>query len=339
MVTLPDQNQMYSQTQPNQNHQEEIPFLLPVTSEEFIPSTNRWISIAGFVLTGSVAIAAIMAYTIEYNITVKAAGIVRPVGELRLVQPEIEGVVKSILVKENQSVRKGQIIAELDDTQQQIKKSQLQGTSQQTSLQIGHMATQIQSLNTQIAAEEQLIARGISAAKADLARNQREYADKRITTQSELLAAEAQLQKEQADLQKTQANLAFAEDERRRYQMLVTAGAISQNDFNKKILTVNQNKAEVLSVQKTIDIAIARRKSAQTNLNPSNAIVSIAGQRIAQEQARGAVTIATLKKEKQALMQRSVELANQLNQTRKELEQLAVQLQKTRLKQPAMELF
>ncbi len=310
MVTLPNRNQMYLQTQPNQNHPADLPFLRPVTSEEFIPSTNRWISIAGFVLTGSVAIAAIMAYTIEYNITIKASGIVRPVGELRLVQPEIEGVVKNILVKENQSVRQGQIIAELDDTQQQIKKSQLQGTSQQTNLQIGHMATQIQSLNTQITAEEQSIARGIASAEADLVRNQREYADKKITTQSELLAAEAQLQKEQADLQKAQANLAFAEDERRRYQMLVTAGAISQSDFNKKTLSVNQNKAEVISVQKTIDIAIARRRSAQTNLNPSNAIVSIARQRIAQEQARGAVTIATLKKEKQSLMQRSVELAN-----------------------------
>lgn len=332
MISLSNRNQMYSQTQSNQNHQADLPFLRPVTSEEFIPSTNRWISIAGFVLTGSVAIAAVMAYTIEYNITVKAAGIVRPVGELRLVQPEIEGVVKSILVKENQSVRQGQVIAELDDTQQQIKKSQLQGTSQQTNLQIGHMTTQIQSLNTQIAAEEQSIARGIAAAEADLARNQREYADKRITTQSELLAAEAQLQKEQADLQKAQANLAFAEDERSRYQMLVTAGAIAQNDFNKKTLTVNQNKAEVVSVQKTIDIAIARRKSAQTNLNPSNAMVSIARQRIAQEQAKGAVTIATLKKEKQSLMQRSIELASQLNQTRKELEQLAVQLQKNTIK-------
>jgi HlyD family secretion protein len=114
--------------------------------------------IAGFVLTGTVVIAAIMSYIIEYNVTVKASGIVRPVGELRLVQPEIEGVVKNILVKENQSVRKGQVIAELDDTQQQIKKSQLQGNIQQTNLQIIHLDTQIQSLNTQIAAEEQSIA-------------------------------------------------------------------------------------------------------------------------------------------------------------------------------------
>ena len=95
----------------SQNHQSEIPFLRPVTSEEFIPPTNRWISITGFVLTGTIAIAVSMAATIKYNVTVKASGTVRPVGELRLVQPEVEGTVKSILVKENQSVRKRQIIA------------------------------------------------------------------------------------------------------------------------------------------------------------------------------------------------------------------------------------
>nr|WP_272819403.1 biotin/lipoyl-binding protein [Scytonema hofmannii] len=217
-----------------------------------------------------------MAWTIKYNVTVKAAATVRPAGELRVVQPEIEGAIKTILVKENQSVIKGQIIAQLDNSQQEIKKSQLQGNIQQLNLQIVQINAQIQSLNTQILAEEQSINRAIVAAEAELARNQREHEDRKITTQTELLAAEAQLQKEKADLQKAQADLGFAQLEANRYQILLKSSAISANEFDKKLLAVKQAKSALASMQKTVDIALARRKSSQTALNPSNATVAIA---------------------------------------------------------------
>ncbi len=311
-------------TSENDNHE----FLRPVTSEEFIPPTSGWISLAGFVLTGTIAIAVIMASAIKYNVTVKARATVRPVGEIRLVQPEIEGTVKNILVKENQNIKKGQVIAQLDDTQQQIKKSQLQANIQQSNLQLVQIDAQIQSLNTQIAAESQSNTRAIAAAEAELARNQREYQDRKITTQTELLAAEAQLQKEQADLQKAEADLEFAVSEKNRYQMLATKGAISQNDFDKKLLAVKQNKSSLAAVQKTVNIARARIKSAKATINPSNATVNIANERMAQEKAKGEATIATLKKEKQALIQRRVEMLNQIRQAQKELQQLDTQLQK-----------
>lgn len=320
------------ETNKSQTNESEIPFLRPVTSEEFIPPTNRWISITGFVLTGTMAIAVSMAATIKYNVTVKAAGTVRPAGELRLVQPEIEGTVKSILVKENQSVRKGQIIAQLDDTQQKIRKSQLEGNIQQTKLQIIQINGQIQSLGTQIAAEEQSITRAIAANRADLARNQREYEDRKVTTQSELLASEAQLQQQKANLQKAHANLEFAQIEANRYKTLVKAGAISRSEFDKRLLTVKQNKSALLSVQKAVDIALARRKSAQTALNPTNATVAIAQQRILQEKSKGTATIATLKKEKLQLIQRRMEIENQLQQTQKELQQTNRQSQKNTIR-------
>ncbi len=331
MVTIPDKKRSYSETNNKHNHssKDDTEFLRPVTSEEFIPPTSRWISLTGFVLTGTIAIAVTMASVIKYNVTVKAAATVRPAGEQRLVQPEIEGVVKSIFVKENQSVIKGQIIARLDDTQQQIKKSQLQGNIQQTNLQFVQIHAQIQSLNTQIAAEEQSITKAVVAAEADLARNQREHQDRNVTTQTELLAASAQLQKEQADLQKVQADLEFAQVEEKRYKMLVKSGAISQTEFDKKLLAVKQAKSAVAATQKAVDIAIAKRKAAQIALNPSDATVAIAQQRIAQEKAKGKATIAILKKEKQALIQRRVEIESQLTQAKKELQQVETQLQKS----------
>lgn len=326
MVTIPTSKSLIPATDDKQE------FLRPVTSEEFIPPTSRWISITGFVLTGTIAIAVTMASTIKYNVTVKAAATVRPVGNIRLVQSENEGTVKSILVKENQNIKKGQLIAQLDNTQQRIKKGQLQGNIQQSNLQLVQIDAQVQSLNTQIAAESQSNTRAIAAAEAELARNQREYQDRKITTQTELLAAEAQLQKEQADLEKAKADLEFAVSEKNRYQTLVNKGAISKNEFDKKLLAVKQNKSSVAAVEKSVNIAIARRKSAKATINPSNATVDIASQRIAQEKAKGEAIIATLKKEKQALIQRRVEMLNQLRQAQKELQQIDTQLEKNLIK-------
>ncbi|MDJ0616786.1 MAG: HlyD family efflux transporter periplasmic adaptor subunit [Calothrix sp. MO_192.B10] len=81
-----------------------------------------------------------------------------------------------------------------------------------------------------------------------------------------------------------------------------------------------------------MDIAFARRKSAQAALNPTNATVAIATQRIAQERAKGQATIATLKKEKLQLIQRGLEIQAQLQQTSKELQQLKTQLQKSTIR-------
>ena len=322
MVTTSDSTTLIPETDDNQS------FLHAVTTEEFIPPTSRWISLTGFVLTGTIAIAVTMATMIKYNVTVKATATVRPLGKIPLVQSENEGTVKDILVKENQNIKKGQVIAQLDNTQQLIKKSQLQANIQQSNLQLVQIDAQVQSLNTQIAAESQSNTRAIAAAEAELARNQREYQDRKITTQTELLAAEAQLQKEQADLQKAEADSEFAISEKNRYQILATKGAISQNEFDKKLLAVKQNQSSVAVVQKSVNIAIARIKSAEATINPSNATVDIASERIAQEKAKGEALIATLTKEKQALNQRRVEMLNQIRQAQKELQQVDTQLEK-----------
>ncbi len=63
--------------------------------------------------------------------TVKGQAVVRPSGELRIVQAATEGQVMQIYVKENQVVKTGDAIALIDDSRLQTKKSQLQSNIQQ----------------------------------------------------------------------------------------------------------------------------------------------------------------------------------------------------------------
>ncbi|MFB2768529.1 HlyD family efflux transporter periplasmic adaptor subunit [Pelatocladus sp. BLCC-F211] len=303
--------------------------LTSTPSEEFLPPVNRWTSLAGIFLVGSIVATISLCSWIKYNVTVKATAVVRPTGEIRLVQSKIEGIVKSILVTENQLVKQGEAIAYLEDKQLQIKNNQLQGNIQQDKLQIIQINAQIKALDSQILAEAIVAERTVASAKTDLQRNQREYQQRQITTNSELLVAQANLQKAQANLQKAQADLSFAEMDRDRYQHLAQIGAIGNREFEQKKLVVKQTQAILKAEEKAVDIAQAQMQSAKAAVNPSTATVAIAQERITQETARGKATIASLKKEKQALIQRRVEIENQLGQFQKELQQVANQLQDT----------
>lgn len=301
--------------------------LLPsIQTDEFLPSISPWTSMAGIFLVGTVGTAIGVSSWVKYNVTVKAPATVRPIGDTRLVQPEMEGTVKSILVKENQLVKQGDAIARLDDEQLLIKKSQLQGNLEQGKLQLIQMYAQTRSLGVQIIAEKRVIERTVASAKADLERNQRDYQQQQITTTNELLVAQASLQRAEADLQKANADLNFAKLDSDRYEELSKIGAIAGREFDQKKLAVEQAKAIVKGEQKAVDIAKAKVKSAQAALNPSTAMVKIASERIAQETAKGESTIATLIREKEALEQRRFEVQSQLNQYQKEIQQLDTQL-------------
>jgi multidrug resistance efflux pump len=110
--------------------------------------------------------------------------------------------------------------------------------------------------------------RTIASAEADLGRNQRDYQERPITTQTEVQEAEATLE--------------LAREELKRYQQLGNTGAIAQLQIKEK--------------QQAFKAAQARLQRAKATLNPSGAPVTIATERIAQEKARGESSLATLNK-------------------------------------------
>ncbi|MEH1974612.1 MAG: HlyD family efflux transporter periplasmic adaptor subunit [Nostoc sp.] len=302
-------------------------FLPSLQKDEFLPPISAWTSLAGIFLVGTIGSAIALSSWVKYNVMVETAATVRPIGDTKLVQPSIEGTVESIFVKENQIVKKGEVIARLDTEQLQIKKSQLQGNIEQARLQLIQIDAQTGTLDTQILAEKRFIERSVSSAKAELARNQREYQERQVTTDSEFLVSKASLQKARANLQKAQADLDFAKMDSDRYEQLAQVGAIGRREFEQKKLVVEQSKLIFEAEKISIQIAQAKLQSAKVVVNPSMAIIAIAQERIAQEIARGEATIATLNQQKQALMQRQVEMQTQLKQYQKELQQIETQLQ------------
>lgn len=282
-------------------------FLRPVQTDEFLPPISRWTTLGGLFLVGTCAAAVALAAVTKYPITVKAPASVRPLGELRIVQAATEGIVKSILVKENQVLKKGDAIATIDDSRLQTQKSQLQGNLQQGKLLLVQINAELSALDTQVLAESSLMKRTIASAQADLSRNQRDYTERQITTQTQVQEASAALE--------------LAREEMKRYQQLGKTGGISSLQVKEK--------------EQAFIAATARLERAKATLNPSAAPVAIANERIAQERARGEVTLATLNKERESLLQRRIEIQNQFNRDFQEMAQIGIELGKTLILAPA----
>jgi HlyD family secretion protein len=279
-------------------------FLRPVKPDEFLPPVSRWTTIGGIVLLSSVGIGLVLASLLQYSVTVKAPATIRPSGEVRIVQSELEGTIASIEVEENQTIRQGDVIARLDPSRLETQKNQLVSNLQQSQVQLTQMETQIRLLDTQIAAQTRSIEQEVSVAQSELDRNQRDYGEQQATTQADLAEAEATLQ--------------FAKTEMERYAQLVATGAVSEIQLEEK--------------QAAVRTAEARVARAQATLNPSAAPVTIAQDRIAQTVSTGQATLATLQREQEALIQQRAEIQAQQLRDRQALQQTEAELVNTAIR-------
>lgn len=143
-------------------------FLPEVCENEFLPPISRWTTFGGLFILCALGLSIPVAAVAKYKVTVQGQAVVRPAGELRIVQATAEGQVMQIHVKENQVVNKGDAIATIDDSRLQTKKSQLQTSTQQARLQLAQINAQIKTLEHQIRADTESINRTVASAKAEL---------------------------------------------------------------------------------------------------------------------------------------------------------------------------
>ena len=276
-------------------------YLRPSVPSDFLPPISRWITIGGVFLFGTVGtVLGTIAFT-AYTVTVKAPARIRPNGELRIVQSAVGGKVKRIQVKNNQILKKGDVIASLDDYELIIQKKKLKSNLEQDIIQLARINDQIRALEQKIIAEDNRINSNIASAEVELSRQQRIYQDKTITTVAEVA--------------EKQATLKLAQEEYSRYQKLANTGAIS-------LLQLKEKEA-------ALETAIARLTKVKAALNPSKAAIEIAQKQIIRAKARGKANIASFTTEKEQLRQQKAKITNNLSRNQQELERVKIKLQDT----------
>ncbi len=274
--------------------------------EDFLPPISRWTTLGGISLLATFFSLLTLSAVFKYKVTIKAPAIIRPSGELRLAQVARDGVIQSIEVEDNQFVQAGDIITHMDDSQLQSQKRQLQGDIQQGLRQLKQIDTQLEALESRIVSETNRLQRNLASARAALRRAERNYRDLQVTTTAEMSEAEAALD--------------LARDEFIRYQELANTGAISQ-------LQISEKKAALRTAE-------ARLKRVKAVLNPTDADIEIARERVAQVQAEGEINLANINQEKSSLIERKVEIQNQINSNRQELDQVEIELEKSAVRAP-----
>ncbi|MBD2315043.1 HlyD family efflux transporter periplasmic adaptor subunit [Desertifilum sp. FACHB-1129] len=332
-------------------------FLNTASADEFLPPISPWITLGGILQIVAVGGAFLLCAAVKYNVIVRVPAVVRPIGEVRLVQAATDGRIEQIQVAENQEVLSGELIATLENSQLKTEKNKLESNIRQSELQLARLAAQIQALDRQIEAETDAIARTVNIAQAELTRQRREYQDRQLNSNAEVAQAQAnlriaekELEKANADLRSTEANLRSIEAafnvarlKRDRYQPVAESGALSQNQLEEAQLAVEQQKQAAIAQsalieaqkqtierqQQAVEAAEARLQQSLTALNPSRADVEIATERIASQQATGLATQARFRQEQEVLIQQQLDLERQLAIDFSNLQQIELDLQKT----------
>ncbi|MGB3292923.1 MAG: HlyD family efflux transporter periplasmic adaptor subunit [Phormidesmis sp.] len=288
---------------------------------DFLPPIGRWTTYGGLLIVATIGLALPFTAIAKYKETVKTQATIRPSGELRIVQAATEGQVIHIAVKENQRIEKGDVLATIDDSRLQTKKSQLLNSVRQAAQQRVQINVQISVLDSQIEAETDRINRAVASAEAQLSQRQRGYRDRQIT-------ASAEVQEAEANLQSVKAALMAAQSKRDRYQRVAQQGAISQDQFEEAQLAAQQQEQAVAAAE-------AKVRNARTALEPSPAEVAIASEQIAQERASGKASLAALNREREALIQQRIQVDEQLERDSRELQQAETDLNQTIITAPA----
>jgi HlyD family secretion protein len=269
--------------------------------DEFLPSLSPWVTFGGMGMVVLFSAAIMLASVFKFSDTVKALAVTRPVGELKVAQSSMEGVIEQIYVQENQVIRKGDIVARLDDSQLRSKISQLYADMQRAKLQVFQINSQLKGIENQIIAENNVMARTVAGAEASVLEQQNNY---------ENLKSSAL-----ADYQEASANLSLAMQERQSYRQLEAAGAVPK-------LSVREKEAAVKA-------AAARLRKLRALLNPISALVVRAKELVIQERARGQASLAGLTQQRDQFFQNRIEAQNQLARSQIGIRQAEKELKST----------
>lgn len=164
--------------------------------DQFLPPPGPWARAIGQRVVLAAGLLIVASCVLPFEQTVRASGVVRPSGDNTLVQTDQPGRVARVLVRANQLVRAGQVLAILDPRHLQGRQRQLRQELLQ--LQAQRNQTQAQQLELQ----------------QELSSNQ--------------LLHQSLVEASRGDVAKADASLSFARTEFQRYRDLAKVGGVPE---------------------------------------------------------------------------------------------------------------
>jgi len=176
--------------------------LIPLQADDFLPELGGWSKTLGqrVLAVGAVSVLALAVW--PWQETVRAAGVIRPAGENTIVQSQLDGVLARVWVKDNQQVKQGEPLAELDRRSLDNERRKLEGELTQS------LAQQRDSRASSLDVQQQA------------------QATRRLNN--------AQRNSAQRDLDSAASTVRYRETELKRYRSLLSSGAVAETVIEEK---------------------------------------------------------------------------------------------------------
>jgi HlyD family secretion protein len=187
--------------------------MVTASADDFLPPLGGWSRCLGTRLAAIGGLGLLVMTVLPWQETVRAQGVVRPIGENTVVQSERGGTVLEVLVRPNQAVTAGQAIARLDDRPWRDQQRRLQSDLLKLELQRNQAGLQLQALSLQ------------TGASSDL--------------------SGAQVEASRRDVDKASSTVAFHQQEVARYESLLASGAVAQALVDEKRAQLQLSRSEL----------------------------------------------------------------------------------------------
>ena len=199
-------------------------------------------------------------------------------GNISLVTPKIGSHVQKIHIEENQFVKKGDLLIELDSREAEAKVEQARALLQTaqarkvkatanyelarktTHADLTQATSSLASAKNNV--EQTRIASDSKLNSVEQAKNQVKTAEATLMqVQSQVAAAEADVERAKAQIPAAQTKLENAQTEYKRSEQLFASGDLSRQDLERDNRELSDARANLISVQKQADIAQAQLNS------------------------------------------------------------------------------
>ncbi|CAH2895884.1 MAG: RTX toxin transporter, determinant D [uncultured Paraburkholderia sp.] len=187
------------------------------------------------------------------DIEVTALGKFVPNERVKIIQPAITGVVRQIMVRDGQRVSSGQVLLVLDATQAAADADKARSSRVDAALASARATALLDAVRTGRLPTLTAVA-GASSEQHAQAQHfaeglYREYADKLLASQAELLKREAELATTRQEVEKLHATAPLARREADDYRHLALDQYVAQHDYLSKERTALEQEHELAAEQ------------------------------------------------------------------------------------------
>jgi membrane fusion protein (multidrug efflux system) len=172
-------------------------------------------------------------------------------GHTNYIGPRISGTITKVMVVENQFVKEGEVLAEIDPSDYQV-------SYERAAADVAQAQAQIRSLAPNVPITATTNQSSISATEADIS-----------NALAGISSAERDHDADLARLREAQANNTKAQSDLARYKILVDKEEVSQQDYDDKVAVAAASNAQVQSLQAMAESSskvIEQRRAALTSV-------------------------------------------------------------------------